>query len=298
MTSITRRCRSVSPELSARMPGGRPGRDLFGPSGCGTSAMACTGSSRPWERSWAVMAALSAVVVTSSAPLDGLPCSTTVVAFERLRQTHVRVKNRGSPVGIGFSGVWPTRCSRPGRAPRCCTLHRRDDGPPAGVPPRRCPVCHQGSRGPGTGPPSPCGVHRIRAPPVGPYAWDAAERARGYAFPGTRTRRVPASGRCPRPPDGRGAHRWSCARRVRARRSEASVPLGARGPRAHCPRARGRTPPTSCARGCAPRACRRRMCEPTATSSGWMATAAHKLCSPGLPPARRSPMLGVASRGR
>ncbi len=36
MASITRRCRSASPELSARIPGGRP-------------------SSRLWERSWAVI---------------------------------------------------------------------------------------------------------------------------------------------------------------------------------------------------------------------------------------------------
>jgi hypothetical protein len=105
MTSITRRCRSVSPELSALMPGGRPGRARLGPSWFGTSFIACTGSSRPWERSWAVMVALSAVVVTS-APLDGLPCSTTVVAFERLRQTHVRVKNRGLPDVTMCAGVW------------------------------------------------------------------------------------------------------------------------------------------------------------------------------------------------
>ena len=72
MTSMTRRCRSVSPELSARMPGGRPGRERLGPSWFVASFIACTGSSRPWERSWAVMVALSAVVVTS-APLDGLP---------------------------------------------------------------------------------------------------------------------------------------------------------------------------------------------------------------------------------
>ncbi len=72
MTSITRRCRSVSPELSARIPGGRPGRERLCPSGFAASFIACTGSSRPWERSWAVMVALSAVVVTS-APLDGLP---------------------------------------------------------------------------------------------------------------------------------------------------------------------------------------------------------------------------------
>ncbi|MDQ0937775.1 hypothetical protein QFZ49_007750 [Streptomyces turgidiscabies] len=105
MTSITRRCRSVSPELSARIPGGRPGRDRLCPSGFVASFIACTGSSRPWERSWAVMVALSAVVVTS-APLDGLPCSATVVAFERLRQTHVRVKNCGWPAVIRFLGVW------------------------------------------------------------------------------------------------------------------------------------------------------------------------------------------------
>jgi len=52
----------------------------------------------------------------------------------------------------------------------------------------------------------------------------------GHAYP-----TVPVSGRCPRPPDGRartgpGAHRRSCARRVRARRSEVSVPLGPEGP--------------------------------------------------------------------
>ena len=74
MTSMTRRCRSVSPELSARIPGGRPGSERVGcwlrPSGfVAASFMACTGSSRLWERFWAVMVALSAVVVTS-APLE------------------------------------------------------------------------------------------------------------------------------------------------------------------------------------------------------------------------------------
>ncbi|GHB22427.1 hypothetical protein GCM10010392_58340 [Streptomyces clavifer] len=79
MTSITRRCRSVSPELSARIPGGRPGKERAGRAGswpCVSeteSFMACTGSSRLWERwSWAVMVALSAVVVTS-APLEWSP---------------------------------------------------------------------------------------------------------------------------------------------------------------------------------------------------------------------------------
>jgi len=138
MTSITRRCRSVSPELSARIPGGRPGRDRLCPSGFVASFIECTGSSRPWERSWAVMVALSAVVVTS-APLDGLPCSATVVAFERLRQTHVRVKNWGWSAVIRCLGVWliPRRADK--RA-HCCTLHRRGDDlvgrcpslPPAG----------------------------------------------------------------------------------------------------------------------------------------------------------------------
>ncbi|GGZ46209.1 hypothetical protein GCM10010387_45730 [Streptomyces inusitatus] len=75
---MTRRCRSVSPELSALIPGGRPGREraaLEGsaPSGLvAASVMACIGSNRFWERSWAVMAALSAVVVTS-APLEWSP---------------------------------------------------------------------------------------------------------------------------------------------------------------------------------------------------------------------------------
>lgn len=71
---MTRRCRSVSPELSARIPGGRPGSERAGregtePSGSVVSFIACTGSSRFWERSWAVMMASSAVVVTS-APLE------------------------------------------------------------------------------------------------------------------------------------------------------------------------------------------------------------------------------------
>ena len=78
MTSMTRRCRSVSPELSALMPGGRPGRERAGlrrppPWFVTASFMACTGSSRLWERSWAVMVALSAVVVTSAAPLECSP---------------------------------------------------------------------------------------------------------------------------------------------------------------------------------------------------------------------------------
>jgi hypothetical protein len=126
MTSITRRCRSVSPELSARIPGGRPGRDRLCPSGFVASFIACTGSSRPWERSWAVMVALSAVVVTS-APLDGLPCSATVVAFERLRQTHVRVKNCGWPAAIRFLGVWlmPCRAGEGVEGVDFLTLHRR-----------------------------------------------------------------------------------------------------------------------------------------------------------------------------
>lgn len=79
MTSITRRCRSVSPELSARIPGGRPGNERAGRVGSDPSVfvpesfIACTGSSRLWERwSWAVMVALSAVVVTS-APLEWSP---------------------------------------------------------------------------------------------------------------------------------------------------------------------------------------------------------------------------------
>ncbi|GGV92251.1 hypothetical protein GCM10015535_52930 [Streptomyces gelaticus] len=78
ITSITRRCRSVSPELSARIPGGRPGKERAGRAGSGPSMfvtesfMACTGSKRLWERSWAVMVALSAVVVTS-APLEWSP---------------------------------------------------------------------------------------------------------------------------------------------------------------------------------------------------------------------------------
>ncbi|ALM38027.1 hypothetical protein SFR_1412 [Streptomyces sp. FR-008] len=53
------------------MPGGRPGseRACFAPSwGEAGSFMACTDSRRPWDRPWAVMVALSAVVVTS-APL-------------------------------------------------------------------------------------------------------------------------------------------------------------------------------------------------------------------------------------
>ncbi len=72
ITSITRRCRSVSPELSARMPGGRPGSERAGfwPSVfMAASFIGCAWSSRFWERSWAVMVALSAVVVTS-APLE------------------------------------------------------------------------------------------------------------------------------------------------------------------------------------------------------------------------------------
>ncbi|GFN07724.1 hypothetical protein GCM10010298_64950 [Streptomyces microflavus] len=79
MTSMTRRCRSVSPELSALIPGGLPGKERPGRAGSGPSVfvtesfMACTGSSRLWERwSRAVMVALSAVVVTS-APLECSP---------------------------------------------------------------------------------------------------------------------------------------------------------------------------------------------------------------------------------
>ena len=52
------------------------------------------------------------------------PCWTTVVAFERLRQTHVRVKNRESPVAIMCLGVWLTR-RLPNKRAHCCTLHRR-----------------------------------------------------------------------------------------------------------------------------------------------------------------------------
>lgn len=76
MTSMTRRCRSVSPLLSALMPGGRPGSARVGRVGSAPSVAdsftACTGSNRPWGRSWAVMMALSAVVVTS-APLEWSP---------------------------------------------------------------------------------------------------------------------------------------------------------------------------------------------------------------------------------
>lgn len=145
MTSITRRCRSVSPELSARIPGGRPGRDRLCPSGFVASFIACTGSSRPWERSWAVMVALSAVVVTS-APLDGLPCSATVVAFERLRQTHVRVKNWGWPAAIRCLGVWLTPCRADKRAD-CCTFTAGAATSWAGA-----QVCHPEPRQPGTDP--------------------------------------------------------------------------------------------------------------------------------------------------
>ncbi len=152
MTSITRRCRSVRPELSARIPGGRPGRDRLGPSGFVASFIACTGSSRLWERSWAVMVALSAVVVTS-APLDGLPCSATVVAFERLRQTHVRVKNCGRPAAIRCLGVWLTSCRADKRVPHCALLAVVPF--PAGAPTSwaGAQVCHLDPRQPGIAPP-------------------------------------------------------------------------------------------------------------------------------------------------
>ncbi|CAM5603909.1 hypothetical protein SRIMM317S_01001 [Streptomyces rimosus subsp. rimosus] len=53
MTSMTLRCRSVSPELSARMPGGRPGSERAGfcPSGFIASSIGGfrVGSNRLWE---------------------------------------------------------------------------------------------------------------------------------------------------------------------------------------------------------------------------------------------------------
>ncbi|GAA2325672.1 hypothetical protein Scani_04220 [Streptomyces caniferus] len=66
----------MSPELSARIPGGRPGSERagFGSSESDVASSiggrcACCGSNRLWEWLCAVMVALSAVVVTS-APLE------------------------------------------------------------------------------------------------------------------------------------------------------------------------------------------------------------------------------------
>ncbi len=125
--------------------------------------------SRPWGRSWAVMVALSAVVVTSASLRWTAPCWTTVVAFERLRQTHVRVKNRESPDVIMVSGCMANvalACRTKG--PICCTLHRRVDDLCGMLP----PVCHPGPLSDGdtrlplsarspTSP--PCGAHGISA---------------------------------------------------------------------------------------------------------------------------------------
>src|SRR3954466_793484 len=105
MTSMALRGRSGRPELSARIPGGRPGSERAG-FGLFSSFITSNGPIRSGERSCAVnvAVALSAVVVTA-APFEmfshrmncGRPASqpravsTTVVGFERLRQTHVRV---------------------------------------------------------------------------------------------------------------------------------------------------------------------------------------------------------------
>ncbi|CAM5460533.1 3'-5' exonuclease DinG [Streptomyces glaucescens] len=103
------------------------------------------------------------------------PCCTTVVAFERLRQTHVRVKIRDSAVAILCPGVWLTRC-RAGKCAHCCTLHRRGSALVGWA-----PVCHPAPRRPGTGPrsrrsatASPCDGHAISpyagtAPPSVPH---------------------------------------------------------------------------------------------------------------------------------
>lgn len=92
------------------------------------------------------------------------PCWTTVVAFERLRQTHVRVKNRESPAAIMCLGVWLTRHLADKRA-HCCTLRYR--GTTSWV---VAPVCHPASGQHGTDPhlcgsrtTSPCGAHGIPA---------------------------------------------------------------------------------------------------------------------------------------
>src|SRR4051812_18158649 len=76
------------------------------------------------------------------------PCWTTVVAFERLRQTHVRVKNRESPFAMMCLGVWLTR-RLPNKRAHCCTLHRR-----MATSRIVAPVCHLARCGPGSGSPS------------------------------------------------------------------------------------------------------------------------------------------------
>jgi hypothetical protein len=67
MTSITRRWRSVSPELSARIPGGRPGSARVG-FGVLSSFITSNTPIPSVERSWVVnvAVALSAVVVTAA----------------------------------------------------------------------------------------------------------------------------------------------------------------------------------------------------------------------------------------
>lgn len=90
----------------------------------------------------------------------------------------------------------------------------------------------------------------------------------------------------------------SCGRCVRRRAGaralapEPSVGAGWRsvcGP-AGCPPCRRRYAPARHARGTC-------LYEPIPTSSGWIASAAHKLWSPGSSGLSRSPMLGAASRG-
>jgi hypothetical protein len=195
MTSMTRRWRSVSPELSARMPGGRPGRERLCASGFVASFIACTGSMRPWERSWAVMAALSAVVVTVG-PSRWSPCSTTVDAFERLRQTHVRVKNRELRHALFHRGVLVAAL------PAGQTGHLLYSSPPRSPPGWR-----------------PRGA-RTQSAIVGPRAREAAPPSSGAARP------LPVSGTSsPQRAGAFGVHLCAACRPRRRHGSRAVFPL-------------------------------------------------------------------------